>query len=113
MHRRSAWWDPSRNADVTTLSARYPLGMSRRADPERIFAARKAATIERLVADGVPRSKAEAWIASWESGIADVDDVRQDPRFWESGYIFAHRQWELGDKPPSPRDPSSDDDNER
>jgi hypothetical protein len=82
--------------------------MSRRADPERIFAARKAATIERLVADGVPRSMAEAWIASWESGIADVDDVRQDPRFWESGYIFAHRQWELGDKPSLPRDPSSD-----
>jgi hypothetical protein len=30
--------------------------MSRQADPERIFVAKKAATIERLVGDGIPRA---------------------------------------------------------
>ena len=82
--------------------------MPRRADPEQIFQARKAATLERLVSDGVPRAMAEAWITSWEGGIADIHDLRRDPRFWESGYIFAHRQWELGNEPPPPPDTSSD-----
>jgi len=81
--------------------------MAHRSDPEAIFQARKAAVLERLVGDGIPRAMAEAWVTSWERGIADIHDLRRDPRFWESGYIFAHREWELENKPP-PADTSSD-----
>jgi hypothetical protein len=44
--------------------------MSRPPDTERIFAAKKAATIERLVGDGIARSDAVAWVESWEGGAA-------------------------------------------
>jgi hypothetical protein len=82
--------------------------VSRRADPERIFAAKKAATIERLVGDGIPRTTVEAWVESWEGGAADIHDLRRDLDFWENGYQYVRREYDAGHKPPPPPDISSD-----
>jgi hypothetical protein len=40
--------------------------MSRRSTPERIDVARRAATRNRLIGEGVSEATADAWIASWE-----------------------------------------------
>lgn len=61
--------------------------MSRSPDPERIFAAKRAAILERLVSDaGIPREwatawldRATTWLDSYEGGAADIHDLRRDP----------------------------------
>jgi hypothetical protein len=40
--------------------------MARRADPERIYAARRAAIRNTLTATGMPLPDAEAWLRAWE-----------------------------------------------
>jgi hypothetical protein len=82
--------------------------MSRPPDHERIYAARRAGTLERLVGEGIPRPWAEAWLASWEGGAADIHGLRRDPDFWEQGYQYAHGAYERGERPPAAPDTSSD-----
>jgi hypothetical protein len=83
--------------------------MSRAPDSERIFAARKAAALERLVRDhGILRADAIAWLESYEGGAADLHDLRRDPDFWENGYRFALHEYKAGNRPPPPPDISSD-----
>ena len=43
--------------------------MTRRPDPARIEAARRAATIARLVSGGYPSDAAAALVAEWEAAI--------------------------------------------
>jgi hypothetical protein len=45
--------------------------MSRRSTPERIDEARRAATRNRLIGDGVTEATADAWIAVWEAAAAE------------------------------------------
>lgn len=82
--------------------------MSRHSTPERIFAARRAATIERLVGDGIPRTDVLAWIESYEGGAADLHDLRRDPAFWENAQAYVTRESSAGHRPPPPPDTSSD-----
>ena len=82
--------------------------MARRADPERIFQARKAATIERLIGDGIPRAMVDAWIESYEGGDADMHRSRADPNFWDNAYNYARGEYDRGHQPPGPPDTSSD-----
>ena len=83
--------------------------MSRSPDPERIFTAKRAATLERLINDhGVPRTWAEAWLESYEGGAADLHDLRRDPMFWENAYNYARREYEAGNRPPPEPDVTSD-----
>ena len=55
--------------------------MSRRSTPDRIYAARRAATIARLVGDGQLRDRAEALVARWE---AVAGERPRDRVFWEA-----------------------------
>jgi hypothetical protein len=55
--------------------------MSRRADPERIHQARRAATVERLVGEGELRDRVEALVARWE---AEADGRPHDRAYWEA-----------------------------
>jgi hypothetical protein len=76
--------------------------MSRRADPERIHEARRAATIERLVGEGELRDRAEALVAAWEAQ-ADQDALERDGRYWE-----AARRWLAAQRARSPHEPMID-----
>jgi hypothetical protein len=44
--------------------------MSHRSTPERIDAARRAATRNRLIGEGMPPERADDWIARWEAQAA-------------------------------------------
>jgi hypothetical protein len=57
--------------------------MSRRADPERIHEARRAATVERLVGEGEIRSRAEGLVARWEA-MAATEGRPHDRAYWEA-----------------------------
>ncbi len=54
--------------------------MTRRPDPDRIEAARRAAAVARLIGAGELPARAAAWVARWE---ATVDGVA-DRAAWES-----------------------------
>jgi hypothetical protein len=62
---------PDRRAD--TGLADDP-AMSRRSDPIRIEAARRAAAIARLISHGEIPDRAAAWVARWEATIAGPSD---------------------------------------
>jgi len=57
--------------------------MSHRADPERIEAARRIATIARLVSAGELPDRAEAWVTAWESATPPIAGRRPWDRFDE------------------------------
>jgi hypothetical protein len=67
--------------------------MSRRADPERIHAARRAANVRRLEGEGMSAERAEAWIARWEAEAA-AEGRQRDAAYWQAGWawIEAHRR---------------------
>ena len=75
--------------------------MGRRADPVRTYQASKAATIERLVGEGIPRVMVERWIESYEGGDADLHRAWADPAaFFENAYHYARDAYDRGEKPP-------------
>ena len=55
-----------RATQAVTLRA-YPRAMTRRADPERIFIARRIAIRNRLMSSGMDQVTAERWCAAWEN----------------------------------------------
>jgi hypothetical protein len=63
--------------------------VSRRADPTRIDAARRAAAIARLISAGELPDRAAAWVARWERTI-DGPPARAD---WErlDGWLARER----------------------
>jgi hypothetical protein len=61
--------------------------MSRRSTPERLYVARRTATLERLVSAGVLRDRADAALTAWEVKAADGAERPQEPD-WEA----AHRE---------------------
>lgn len=63
--------------------------MSRRADPERIYQARRSAVFRKLTATGaIDELDAQHWIAAWErSPQAELAD-RLTPEFWEAGELW-------------------------
>jgi hypothetical protein len=66
--------------------------MSRRADPARIDEARRAATRNRLMGEGMTLERADAWIAAWEAE-AGRDGLARGAAYWEAGcaWIAAQR----------------------
>ena len=82
--------------------------MAPRANPEAISQGRKAAKIERVVGEGIPRQLVEQWVESYEGGAADMHDLRRDPGFWDNAHHFTIHEWSAGHKPPPPPDISSD-----
>ena len=55
--------------------------MSRRADPERTDAARRAAALARLIGEGELAERAEARIVAWERAAA-ADGRARDRAYW-------------------------------
>ena len=65
--------------------------MTRRADPERIYQAGRAATRNRLIGDGLLEVTANDWIARWEAHATEIGLVR-DGRYWEAGWNWISEQ---------------------
>jgi hypothetical protein len=65
--------------------------MSRRADPERLYAARREATLRRLIGDGELPERAEEWIARW--GV--TEGRPGDGGYWDAGYRWTRRTTEV------------------
>lgn len=83
--------------------------MSGASDALAEYKAQKAIAIERLVREGIPRRKVEAWIESYEGGDADLHRAWAAPvAFWSNAYHFTRHEWKLGHEPPPPPDTSSD-----
>ena len=72
--------------------------MPRRSDPARIDDARKAATRNRLIGEGVTESTADAWIAAWEARAAR-DWLTRDPAHWEAAWQWINAQRERRARP--------------
>jgi hypothetical protein len=61
--------------------------MSRRPTPERLDAARRAATRNRLIGERVSAPTADAWIAAWEAKATE-DRLERGSTFWEAGWAW-------------------------
>jgi hypothetical protein len=73
--------------------------MARPADPQRVFAAGKAATIERLVDYGIQRDWVERWVAEYEIR-EDILEVRWAATYWDDAYEHVIKQYVTGHQPP-------------
>ena len=65
--------------------------MARRADPERIDEARRAATRSRLISEGVTETTADAWIAAWEAQAAQ-EGLERGSAYWDAGWAWISAQ---------------------
>jgi hypothetical protein len=65
--------------------------MSRRSTPERIDEARRAATCNRLIGEGVTEATADAWIAAWEAQAAQ-DGFERGSAYWRAGWDWIAEQ---------------------
>lgn len=79
---------PSRNLSTDPL---YPRLMSRRPDPARIEAAKRAATLQRLIGEGELPDRAASLVAAWEAQAAR-DGLDRDGRYWETGWAWMQAQ---------------------
>lgn len=61
--------------------------MSRRPDPERIYQAHRAGTLQRLIGEGELPDRAERLIALWEAETAQKG-VERDGRYWDAGWAW-------------------------
>lgn len=59
--------------------------MGRRSTPERIYEAKRAAIVARLVGQGWTQETAEAWCARWE---AEGDADRYADNHWQQGHAW-------------------------
>ena len=76
-------WKPG--VRVGVAAARTLIPMSRRPDPERIYQAHRAGTLERLVSAGIHRESADAALALWEAKLAAAGR-RRDELDWDAAY---------------------------
>jgi hypothetical protein len=65
--------------------------MSRRADPERIDEARRAATRHRLIGERVTPETADAWITAWAEQAAR-DGIEAGSEYWTAGWDWIAEQ---------------------
>jgi hypothetical protein len=65
--------------------------MSRRSTPERIDAAHRAATGQRLTGERVSEATADAWIAAWEAQAAQ-DGLERGSAYWRAGWDWIAEQ---------------------
>ena len=68
--------------------------MSRRADPPRIDAARKAATRNRLISEHMNEATADAWLAA-SAEQAARDGLERGSAYWDAGWDWIGAQREL------------------
>jgi hypothetical protein len=65
--------------------------MSRRSTPERLDAARRAATVRRLELEGELPEQAEALVAAWEA-VSDAEAIQRDGAYWDAGWAWIDAQ---------------------
>jgi hypothetical protein len=65
--------------------------VSRRADPERIYQARRDAIRNRLISGGKDPDVAERWCDAWEAE-AVLQGVARDRDYWDAGELWIDRQ---------------------
>jgi hypothetical protein len=58
--------------------------VARRADPDRIFPARRVAASKTLAGSGMPLKDAERWCDAWEIEAAGRG-LPRDAAFWQAG----------------------------
>ena len=67
--------------------------MARRADPERIFIARRTAIRNTLTSEGMREELAETWCHSWEMHAAEEFGLdRLTSEYWAVGLAWIHEQ---------------------
>jgi hypothetical protein len=66
--------------------------MARRADPKRIFTARRMAIRNILTDSGMPLETAEAWCDAWELEADRLDLDRTSSEYWALGSAWIHEQ---------------------
>jgi hypothetical protein len=76
--------------------------MSRRADPARIDDARRAATRNRLMGEGMTEATADAWIAAWQEQAAR-DGLERGAAYWDAGWTWLAVQRKHRARPPGAR----------
>jgi hypothetical protein len=74
------------------------IAMSRRSTPERIHAARRAATRNRLIGERMNEETADAWIAAWEAKTAD-DGLEPGSAYWQAAWDWIAEQRQHRTKP--------------
>lgn len=74
--------------------------MSRRADPERIHQARRAAIRNRLISAGKEPDVAEGWCDAWEAEAA-LRDLKRDGDYWDAGKLWIDTQCAARKRPPN------------
>ena len=72
--------------------------MARRPSPERLDAAWRAATRNRLTGERVSPETANAWIAAWEAQAA-VDGLERGSGYWETGWAWMAEQRQSRTRP--------------
>lgn len=75
--------------------------MPRRADPARIDEARRAATRNRLIGEGLSEATADAWLASWEAQAAR-DGLEHGAAYWDAAWAWITSQRQLRTRGRSP-----------
>jgi hypothetical protein len=83
----------TRCTDAATENASEVCAVSRRPNPERIDDARRAATRNRLIGEGMTEATADAWIAAW-AAQATRDGRPRDGAYWNAAWrwVAAERQ---------------------
>jgi hypothetical protein len=67
--------------------------MARRADPERLYLAHRAAHVSRLVSQAkMSQAKAEQWITAWEAEAALRGLDRRSELFWRPAWEWIVEQ---------------------
>ena len=66
--------------------------MARRADPERIFTARRMAVRNALASEGMSVETAEAWLDEWQSEGGRLELDRMGSEYWTLGLAWVHEQ---------------------
>ena len=74
--------------------------MARRADPERIHEARRAAIRNRLIGSGKDPDLAERWCDAWEAEAA-LQGIARSSDYWDAGKLWIDAQCAARKRPPS------------
>ena len=83
---------PRRRASQPVIDVRDARGMARRADPERIDEARRAALRNALTGSGMSPEVADRWLAGWADEAA-LRGLQQGGAYWTAAatWIAAER----------------------
>jgi hypothetical protein len=74
--------------------------VTRRAEPERIHLARRAAIANALTGSGMDPDAANRWCDAWEAEAALLD-LERDGDYWQAGKLWIDAQCAARKRPPN------------